>query len=78
MSKYSGIGSSSFEPLDRRAATFDLDTLELARRGRQEQARVMGALISAGLRRLAALARRALRSASELTPFPTDHSLKGN
>jgi len=78
LSKSSGIANSSLESLDRGAATFDLDTLELARRGRQEQARVMGELISAGLKRLAALGRKALQSVSELASVRANHSLKGN
>ena len=76
MSKHSGTGSNAYESLDLRAATFD--TLELARRGRQEQARVMGELISAGLKRLAGLGRKALHAISEFASVRANHSLKGN
>ncbi len=78
MSKHSGTGSNAYESLDLRAATFELDTLELARRGRQEQARVMGELISAGLKRLAGLGRKALHAISEFASVRANHSLKGN
>jgi len=64
----------------------ELDTLELARRGRQEQARVIAELTSAGLKHLTRLIRRAYQFAAErlaraperLARAQMQHSLKGN
>jgi hypothetical protein len=57
---------------------FELDTLELARRGRQEQARVIAELTSVGLTCLARWGRRAYRFAETFLSTPTQQSLKGN
>jgi hypothetical protein len=65
---------------------FELDTLELARRGRQEQARVIAELTSEGRKHLARWIRQAYRFAAErLAQAPErvarphmQHSLKGN
>jgi hypothetical protein len=72
------IGNPPAESIDLRGATFEFDTLELARRGRQEQARVMAELISAGAKRLVALARKVRHSIGGLTLARTAHGLKGN
>ena len=79
MSKHSsGIGNAPTEFIDLRGATFEFDTLELARRGRQEQARVMAELMSAGAKRLAEFFRKARQSVSGLAFVRTVHGLKGN
>jgi len=80
LSNDSRIGESpvAMESLDLGAATFELDTLELARRGRQEQARVMAELMSAGAKWLALRVRKILHAAGELSFFRASHSLKGN
>lgn len=57
---------------------FELDTLELARRGRQEQARVIAELSSAGLKRLGRWGRQVYRSAQSFVSTQARHSLKGN
>ena len=56
----------------------ELDTLELARRGRQEQARVIAELASAGAKRLAKWARRLYRSIEDYASAHLRHGLKGN
>ncbi len=66
------------QPLELMAARFELDTLELARRGRQEQARVMAELISAGVKRLVAFGRKVVLAVGELASARTTHGLKGN
>lgn len=66
------------EPLELTAARFELDTLELARRGRQEQARVIAELTSAGVKRLAAFGRKVFEAVGELLSARTAHGLKGN
>jgi len=73
-----GESPMALESLDLRAATFELDTLELTRRGRQEQARVMAELMSAGAKWLAQRIRKVLHAAGELSFFRAGHSLKGN
>jgi hypothetical protein len=80
LSNDSRIGESpvAMESLDLGAATFELDTLELTRRGRQEQARVMAELMSAGAKWLALRVRKILHAAGELSFFRASHSLKGN
>jgi hypothetical protein len=57
---------------------FELDTLELARRGRQEQARVIAELTSAGLSRLAQWGRQMYRAAESFVSTQMHHGLKGN
>jgi len=78
LSNTSRIVESPMDPFDLRAATFELDTLELTRRGRQEQARVMAELMSAGAKWLALRVRKILHAAGELSFFRASHSLKGN
>jgi len=74
----SGISNAPTEFIDLQGATFELDTLELARRGRQEQARVMAELMSAGAKRLAEFFRKARQSVGGLVVVRTAHGLKGN
>jgi hypothetical protein len=61
-----------------RGEPFELDTLELARRGRQEQARVIAELTSAGLSRLARWGRQIYRAAESFVSSQMHHGLKGN
>jgi hypothetical protein len=70
---------------DQRKARFDfdvdlsrLDTLELTRRGRQEQARVIAELTSAAAKRLAQWARKLGRSIEGFASAHLRHGLKGN
>jgi len=78
LSNDSRIGESAKDSSDLRAATFELDTLELARRGRQEQARVMAELMAAGAKWLAQRLRKVLQGAGQHAFFRASHSLKGN
>lgn len=57
-----------------------LDTLELTRRGRQEQARVIAELTSGGMKRLVQWLRRLGRAIEGFASTHTrhSHSLKGN
>jgi hypothetical protein len=56
----------------------ELDTLELARRGRQEQARVIAEMATAGVERLAKWARKLRRSIDDYASAHLRHGLKGN
>ena len=56
----------------------ELDTLELTRRGRREQARYLAELAAAGVRGAADLGRRALRAIEGCVSTRERHSLKGN
>lgn len=56
----------------------ELDTLELARRGREEQARVIAELATAGVQRLAKWARKLRRSVEDYASAHLRHGLKGN
>lgn len=62
LSKEHGFGSTSADA--QRYQYFELDTLELARRGRQEQARVIAELTSEGLKHLTRWIRQAYRFAA--------------
>jgi hypothetical protein len=55
-----------------------LDTLELTRRGRQEQARVLAELTSAGVKRLVQWVRKLGRSIEGFVSAHVHHGLKGN
>jgi len=57
---------------------FELDTLELTRRGRREQARYMAELAAAGVRGAVELGRRVLRAIESCVSTRERHSLKGN
>ena len=70
---------------DQRETGFDfgvdlsrLDTLELTRRGRQEQALVLAQLTSAGVKRLGQWARKLGRSIEGFASAHMRHGLKGN
>lgn len=57
---------------------FELDTLELTRRGRREQARYLAELAAAGVKSATNLGRRVLRAIEEHVSTRERHSLKGN
>jgi len=84
LSKGHGFGSTSADA--GQYQYFELDTLELSRRGRQEQARVIAELTSDGLRHLTRWLRQAYRFAAarlvrapeRLAQTQLQHSLKGN
>lgn len=78
MSQVSGKGGKSEVAFPLGPDLSDLDTLELARRGRQEQARVVAELTSAGVKRLAKWARKMLRAIEDYASAHLRHGLKGN
>jgi len=78
LSKERVSSSRTPEAVVYRAELFELDTLELSRRGRQEQARVIAELTSAGLKRLAQWGRRVYRSTESFVSTQMHHGLKGN
>ena len=57
---------------------FELDTLELTRRGRREQARYLAELAAAAVTSAANLGRSVLRAIEEQVSTREPHSLKGN
>ena len=61
-----------------RGEVFELDTLALARLGRQEQARYLAELASAGVKRAAGVGRKIRRTLGEFLTARVAHSLKGN
>jgi hypothetical protein len=78
LSKERASNRSTPEAVVYQEEPFELDTLELTRRGRQEQARVIAELSAAGLKRLARWGRQVYRSAQSFVSTQTHHSLKGN
>ena len=78
LSQVSGKGSKSETATALGPDLSQLDTLELARLGRQEQARVIAELASAGAKRLAKLARKLRRSVEDYASAHWRHGLKGN
>lgn len=78
LSQVSGKGSKSETASVFSPDVSELDTLELARLGRQEQARVIAELASAGAKRLAKWARKLRRSIEDYASAHVRHGLKGN
>lgn len=77
MSKHTRTHTDSVDRLATGVA-LEIDTLELTRRGRQEQARVMAALLAAGMKRLAEFGRKIVQLARAPSLTRMGHSLKGN